>query len=450
MRYLDARAVAPTARSRGFGLVEIMVGLVVGLISMVVVMQVYSVFEQQKRATTTGSDAQSNGALALFWIERDLRSAGTGITEGEPQKYPPLAGCPTHVFDANAQYLVPNATAPFVSTVAGSGVVSTVRFAPAMVSDGGGGASDALTLVYGTTAMNAPYTLNAPYAPGGPTIGLVSAAGIGINGQQDMIALIEEDSNPALKANGKNYKTPKTCSLLQVTCPASGCPSALPVPAGRFNRGGGTGLTPFTDEARLYNLGLVNLVTYRISGNNLVADVTRFGVIPDGSTGGAVANRTDFSPLASNIVNMQVQYGVDTGNSGTANCKTAAAGSVTLTAVDADAVVDSWVDATGRWANDGATTPTLFDQRRVRAVRIGLVARNAAKARGTADDPCNATPITIRWPSGPDMTPDLTGDPDWQCYRYKVFQTTVPIRNTLWSSTMNPASTASCGLRDPS
>lgn len=437
------------ARHRGFGLVEIMIGMMVGLVSMIVVMQVYTVFENQKRATSTGGDAQTNGALALYLMEREVRAAGNGMTEGEPHKYPPLAGCTTRLFDSQAAFLAPNATPPFVSTVVGAGTVSSVRLAPVVISNGVGGLSDSLTITYGTSVIAAPYTLDsAGYLPGGISINLTpNAMGIAKN---DLLALVEED--PALSINNGNYRTPKPCSLLQVTsAPVVG---AIPVADGtRYNKTGGTGVTPFTGEARLYDLGQLNLVTYRISGNNLVADVSKFGVIPDGTANGAsVQNRTDFSPLASSIVNMQVQYGVDTGNAGTgylATCKTVTAGSP-LGANDPDAVIDAWVDATGQWENNGVSTPSLFNLQRIRAVRIGLVARSGVKASGTASDPCNTGAVTIHWPSGPDMTPNLSGDADWQCYRYKVFQTTIPVRNTLWSSTINPASTASCGARDPS
>lgn len=420
---------------RGFGLVEIMVGMVVGLISMLVIMQVYSVFEGQKRATTSGSDAQTNGALALYLMEREVRAAGNGMTEGEPQKYPPLAGCLTRVFHT-APYLTPNAVAPFISTLKAAGSSADVRFAPVIVSDGGGGLSDSLTVVYGSSSVTAPYTLSTAYVPG--TINLTSAAGID---PKDMVALIDRDPNPALTVSG-NYITPSRCSLLQVTAVS---------PAGVLTVTDSYSSQAYTDDARLYNLGQLSLVTYRVNSNNLVADSTKFGVIPDGGAGTAVVNRTDFSPLAANVVNMQVQYGVDTGNPNgpiQQSCKIDAPGTA-LTVADPDAIVDSWVDATGNWANNGSTLPSLFDLRRVRAIRIGLVARSGIKATGTADDPCNTAAPTIHWDSGPDMTPDLSSDTDWQCYRYKVFQSTIAVRNALWSGTMNPASSASCGLRNP-
>jgi type IV pilus assembly protein PilW len=35
------------------------------------------------------------------------------------------------------------------------------------------------------------------------------------------------------------------------------------------------------------------------------------------------------------------------------------------------------------------------------------------------------------WSGG---TFDLSADPNWQCYRYRVFETTVPLRNWIWKS----------------
>lgn len=441
-----------SSRVRGFGLVETMVGLVVGLICILVVMQVARVFEEQKRTTTSGSDAQTNAALALYLIEREVRSAGNGMTEGEPQKYPPLAGCPANIYDAAASYLIPNPADPETSVQRPGGTVATVRLAPVIAVDGGGGASDTLTLTYGTAAIAAPYTLTSSYAPGAATINLTSTAGLAVN---DMVALIE--TNTALGTSG-NYLTPRTCALLQITSiPAPAVPPAPAIgvaPGARYNRAGGTGLPAFSDEARLYNLGLLSLVTYRIVGTNLVSDVTRFGNTPGGAAPAPVDNRTDFSPLASNIVNMQVQYGVDTGNPGGAtlsDCKTGSPGTP-LTTADADAIIDDWVDPTGAWANNGVDSPSLFNLRRIRAIRVGLVARTGIKEVNPAGDAACTTTTNfpqITWGAGPAMTPDLGNNDDWRCYRYRVFQATIPVRNSLWSSTMNPVSSASCGLRDP-
>ena len=63
----------------GFGLVEIMVGLVIGLLTTLVIMQIFTSFEGQKRTTSGSADAQTNGAVALYSISRDVQMAGYGL-----------------------------------------------------------------------------------------------------------------------------------------------------------------------------------------------------------------------------------------------------------------------------------------------------------------------------------------------------------------------------------
>lgn len=67
-------------RTRGFSLIEIMVGLVLGMLAVIVIMQVFATAEASKRTTTAGGDAQINGAIALYNVERDIRSSGYGIS----------------------------------------------------------------------------------------------------------------------------------------------------------------------------------------------------------------------------------------------------------------------------------------------------------------------------------------------------------------------------------
>ena len=63
-------------REAGLSLVEVMVALVVGLITVLVVAQVFSAFEGDKRTTMGASDAQTGGALALYTLRRQLVAAG--------------------------------------------------------------------------------------------------------------------------------------------------------------------------------------------------------------------------------------------------------------------------------------------------------------------------------------------------------------------------------------
>ena len=58
---------------RGFSLIELMVGVLIGMIGIVVIFQMLDVSEKRKRTTGAGADAQISGTMALYSLERDLR-----------------------------------------------------------------------------------------------------------------------------------------------------------------------------------------------------------------------------------------------------------------------------------------------------------------------------------------------------------------------------------------
>ncbi|MDR3299599.1 MAG: prepilin-type N-terminal cleavage/methylation domain-containing protein [Candidatus Accumulibacter sp.] len=82
--------------NRGFSLVEIMVALVIGMIGVLVIMQVARTSEAQKRMTTGSGDAQNNGALAIYSIQRDIKQGGYGFNAHEL-----LRGCSLDASEAN-------------------------------------------------------------------------------------------------------------------------------------------------------------------------------------------------------------------------------------------------------------------------------------------------------------------------------------------------------------
>ena len=67
---------------RGVTLVELLVGMAIGLFAVLLITQVAILFDSQKRSTTSGADAQINGAVALHTLQRDLQAAGFGLTAG--------------------------------------------------------------------------------------------------------------------------------------------------------------------------------------------------------------------------------------------------------------------------------------------------------------------------------------------------------------------------------
>ena len=93
-------------------------------------------------------------------------------------------------------------------------------------------------------------------------------------------------------------------------------------------------------------------------------------------------------------------------------------------------MVNEWVDGGGTWSS-----PTLAEARRVKAIRIALVARSTQYERPEPGSTCNTTTpaMAAAWSSWASFNTSNYPS-DWQCYRYKVFETVVPLRNVLWGN----------------
>jgi len=83
----QARPAPPRLGQDGLSLIEVMVGLVLGLLSVLVVLQVYQQSDAFRRGALGGDDANSNGALAMTTLQRELRQAGYGLA------YTSVLGC---------------------------------------------------------------------------------------------------------------------------------------------------------------------------------------------------------------------------------------------------------------------------------------------------------------------------------------------------------------------
>ena len=66
-------------RDAGFGLVEILVGVTIGLIALLIVYQALALSEGYRRTTTAGGDAQSAGMISSFVLASDLANGGLTV-----------------------------------------------------------------------------------------------------------------------------------------------------------------------------------------------------------------------------------------------------------------------------------------------------------------------------------------------------------------------------------
>mgnify|MGYP000116557235 CR=1 FL=1 len=91
----------PKTTQRGMGLVEIMVALVIGLVASLVIFQTLRDSGRRATTTTSGGDALTSGALALHYLERDIRQAGWGFTTQDEEAATNLNGAVNCNFGGN-------------------------------------------------------------------------------------------------------------------------------------------------------------------------------------------------------------------------------------------------------------------------------------------------------------------------------------------------------------
>jgi type IV pilus assembly protein PilW len=368
------RGRAGLPKPRGVTLVELMVGMLIGLLAVLVISQVLLVSEGQKRTTTGGADAQVNGALALYTIQRDIQTAGYGFTSS-----PNIIGCPI-----SAQY---NGAAPtgFAATLA------PVFITPEASRPSGSVGDSIRMLASSKTSYSVPTRVIPPgIAVNGTSVPVTASLGFS---QGDMALVAADAVQP--------------CWVFQVTS----APTSMAVP--RANNAAtwntvGTPTQAYGDGSVLVNLG--NLVDNRYEINNRVLQLSSFDA-------GNPSTRIT-RDIQSDIVNLRAFYGRDT-----------------------TATPDGNVDVYD------TTTPTNnAGWLRVLSVRLIVVSRSGQYEKDIV------TPTNPTWDVGAtpptsgattcgssqcltiDVGAGVAGDVEAKHYRYKVFETIVPLRNMLWSS----------------
>jgi type IV pilus assembly protein PilW len=352
-------------RSAGFSLVEIMVGMVIGMLGIIVIMQMFAVFEDQKRTTTSGDDAQNGGAIALYGLQRNIQQSGYGISALN------LIGC--------------NVTLPSGATIA----LAPLTINPASIP-AGDNFTDTLLIAYG----------NGDGSVEGEIIGQPSSNNLyPVNTPSAFVSGVRVIAEPSIR--------PTSCDTLPATLvldTVNGniAASSVPVTTGQAGVANGA----------LYNLGASpKVLAYRVTGGNLT--VCDYMVNNCGDA--ANANNTKFwVPVASDIVSLRAQYGQDT----TGRSPVTAARTNTM-----DGILDGY----------SQVTPTdNCGWVRTSAVRLVLVARGGQFNKTDPATGLNVTTTAPTWSGSAGAPINLSADGNWQNYRYKVFETTVPLRNVTW------------------
>jgi type IV pilus assembly protein PilW len=386
----DARA-----RAAGFSLVELMVSVVIGMLALMFATRLMAGAEQNKQAALGGSDSMQNGMLAMFSISGDAAQAGFGLND------PILVGCNMVFSDTDGYALAPAAR--------GAGTVHPLA---AAVIEPGGANPDRITL-YAGSSMAGTGTLRL-------TNDYIGGTEIDVDripydfAQRDVIvvapespggdcALAQISSNPLLL-------DPPPAKQFVMIAGGSGF---------RFNSGA-LGASYTGSAARLFDLGpdtSLSFHTWSVGAGFLRMRATDM----TGAGEGAV--------VADNIVSIKAQYGFDT-----------RAGAAFLP--QSGLLIGQW-SATMVDADGDGVAGSAGDYQRIAALRLAVVARSKNPERPDASGTCSATkaPLVVfstAEPSGVTAQPvsvnvAVANDSvDWRCYRYRVFETIVPLRNAGW------------------
>jgi type IV pilus assembly protein PilW len=282
----------------------------------------------------------------------------------------PLLGCNVTAYDSTG-------SRDFSFTLAG-----------VQIADGASGAPDTVTFTYSTSGMVVYPPILATNIPASPaqtsaTIG----SGYGFtNG--DLIVIGQSGAIPLA-----------ACYMKQLTAaPASGLITFAD--GARYNKSGGlaAGFSAWDNTAlqggMVFDLGpappaggspvigIYSIASGQLMYQNLLTD-------------------TAGSAVADGIVQLQAQYGYDTSGDGSIQ--------------------------TAEWTNAAPA-----DWTKVIAVRMAVLARSAEPEK---PDPttlvCNTTTVAPTW-SGGTIDPSVVDPTSWQCYRYRLFETQVAVRNLIW------------------
>lgn len=379
---------------RGVTLIELLVAMVISLVLTLAVTSIVIVGESHKRTTTSTNDTSQSGAYAMVVLDRALRSAGSGFVQAANRG---AFGCRLH-----AGTMLPRTTAfpaPFAAAFL-TGATGTLRVAPVLIaknqSDAG---SDVLVVMRGNGATgDVPRRLTD--IGDATTLRLDSTVGFGAND----VALVSQ--------SGIDY-----CLITQVASAAGSAVTLNP---------SGTYYTAGTDPATLASLTGSTSTYVSLLGNASAGNV-QFQLF------GVGANRTLFSydlmhgdgdaslAVADSVVELHAIYGLDTNE---------------------DGILDAWASPSDTGYDVATVMATPATIKRIVAVRIALILRNtnyekemvAAHELPYFQGVTNASGTSLAGKLT--LAASATTENEARHFRYRVIESTIPIRNMLLQSAL--------------
>lgn len=390
----------------GLSLIELMVAVVIGLVVILVVTQFALSFEAQKRATVGTAGAMDEGAVGLHTMRRSVQSAGYGIAD------PDIIACLVQAHEATPDNPVTAADFSF-------------SIFPILITQGAGDTPDSITISYSSSPLLATAATLIQNFPGDESTNLKLNNRYGFN-PGDVVILasptVLAPSPPALAGT-------RQCSMYQVTMLDPGVGKSdevrhemaryinitgTEVPS-RFNKAGGLGIAYPANSTKVFNLG----------GNPVSSlfFVQNSQLVFQDQLSGAPAPIV----LLDNVIAFHAQYGFDARPGPQTNLQVPSQNYAMGLGGFSDTIMDA--DSSGAAGNSG-------DWMRLGAVRIAVVVRNKFPEKpDPATGVCNTTANPPAWAWGNISTATMDAQlADWKCYRYRTFETVIPLRNMFWKA----------------
>lgn len=397
-------------RQRGFSLVELMVGVAIGLVVTLAIFQVLVASEGRKRSLTGVNDISQSGAYSVYYVDRLLRSAGTGFAEGLQT----VGGC-----RINARLPVATGeTLPRLNPLPApfTAIPLTQRLAPVVIfPDASDAGSDVIMVMSGASGYGEVLSTVQPGSIGAAELQLTNTIGYRAG---DLVMIT--GGGECLLSQVDAAKLPCAGDPASPT-PTTVCGSLLPLSGPYFTAAGA-----HTSLATLNGVSGVSTFTL---GNPAQGNPPRFSMLGVGANSTLFAhdlllsNEQNVSePVSEGVRELRAVYGIDTNN---------------------DGVLDGWQSPTVASGWDGATlmngsAVSTARLRQIVAIRVGLVMRSALVERELdAGVPVAPASLTLfgDLPAANQVTVDLTQAGENRNQRHRTIEITVPLRNILMLST---------------
>ncbi|MBZ8141185.1 pilus assembly protein [Rubrivivax gelatinosus] len=357
----------PARAQRGLSIVELMVGMVIALIISLAAAGSARTFSASQRQGIAGGGTTANLTTTMATIKDDAASAGLGFFGTRDSDNRSLFSC----FKLDLSH---DTTVHY----------DAGTFAPVQIT--AAGKNDRVDLMFASSIDGGADVLLSGTA--GPTQAMTQSRLQVAPGQLVLLVpgTAAASSQPCLVR-----------SVTGVVAATDDTPQTL-----SFGNSGANGIynkvaftnTPAYNETskdRITLLGSLSWSRYRLDGTSLLYEQPLTG-----------ASAT----LLRNVMAFRVQYGISATETGNADL--------------------SWQDATGSWATVSGTQAN-----QIRALRVGIVVRNAQPQRPKPGQACEASAAKPRDP----LAPDVVVEPDvanWACYQFRSATVVVPLRNFVW------------------